>query len=138
MRDWDLFEWFLAALFAGGCIVGTMIISSAVRDHKLDNLPTTVYDRGGVTVLKNENCQGSKYSYNCDITMSDGMRFQTDLSDWPSGMLYPNTRLTSQVRTNGIRQQYVYCNAQYCHTYMSCYKSECFNQTYAKGNENVP
>ena len=105
------------------------------EEDRLDAITPVVYSipRGHVTSVN--RCYSGKHYYNCTITMSNGDRWETDITNWPDEFFTPGTELHWEIWTQEYRQKQFLCNTTKCYAMNRFEKGdEDYSEVFAKGN----
>lgn len=132
--DWGMRIFFSAMLSFFLLIVGFIAYNIHI-DNKYDAMPKSVYSRPMGEVKRVHTCYSGKHYYECEVVMSTGYAFRTDITEWPDSILDLGTTLHLEYVTQGDRQIGYWCNTEICTERWRAYRGDSdFNEDYAKGN----
>lgn len=130
LGDDKVFVWFMGIVIAVVIAFFGWVAYACHEDAKYDKLPNKVYTKQMGTLLAVHDCWSSKGSYNCEVVLSTGERFETNVTGWPDDILNLGQPLHIELWTQGDRQRGMWCNRTKCTERWRTYRGHSDFKTY--------
>lgn len=130
---YGIMVWSAIVALLGGFV--WFVVKETREENRLNAIQPIVYTIPMGYVKRIGECNSGKHYYNCWVYPSNAKPFNTDVTDWPPGILDPSTELHWEIWTQDTRQRQFICNPKQCVERNRFYKDdEGYSEEFAKGN----